>query len=106
MLSVGVQLLGAFSYYQEGWNDRHRSPPLYQALMPDGKIGQFTAPDDRSAYDKAVAMGAIQVVGVGQDIDRPQNRHRLWSVTDNQIFYFLFTCVESRQIKEKLQENP
>jgi len=106
MLSFGVQLLGAFSYYHEGWNNKHRSPPLYLALMPDEEVGEFTAPDDRSAYDKAVAMGAIKVVEFGHDIDRPQNRHRLLSVTDNQIFYFLFTFVESRQIKEKLQENP
>ncbi|MCP4249067.1 MAG: hypothetical protein GY778_18640 [bacterium] len=94
--SIMVQVLGAFAYNVSDWNAR----------LAGFEVGMSGA--DRGVMVPArVAAGRLIRSGRGQwarpvhlDIDRPQHRHRLWSVSDSQILYYLTHFFEARQAKK------
>jgi hypothetical protein len=81
--SLGTQAVGAFAYDVRGWNGRL----VYDVV--DETHGQRASYDDRqSAEQHAQAQGGrVEVRDL--NVDWPQNRHRLWSLTDNPIRYYL-----------------
>jgi hypothetical protein len=81
--SFGVQALGAYSYDGSGWNGRW----VYDVSGP--------GPDSWATYDDydVAARQVRENGGTLQDralsVDEPKYRHRLWSITDNPISYYL-----------------
>jgi hypothetical protein len=69
--SIGVQVIGAFAYTPGGWNAR-RVP---------------------NASDTGKARLA--------DIDMPEYRSRLWSLSDNQISFYLSHFSEQHRLRQK-----
>lgn len=87
--SIGLQVLGAFTFDLGGWNGR----TAYEITSPDGKTAYTT-------YDAEEAQSIAQAIGgkthpVSRDIDKPGNRDRFWSLTDSQIVYYLTHFRES-----------
>jgi len=81
--SIFVQVLGAWTYNLSGWNQRYtarlavpgqREPLIvhHQALVQRW----------RDARAKLLSQESV-------DIDKKENRHRLWSVSDCQILHYL-----------------
>lgn len=89
--SLTTQIVGAWAYDLVGWNSR----PLYFARLSDGHQEGFEDLDSlRRRFPEA------QATTIQQDIDKPAYRHRLWSFTDNPIFYYwahFSAAVESRR---------
>ena len=81
--SFFVQGLGAFASSGSRWNNRL----VYQLEMKDGRgIQTFLDQDESQAL---LDSGAADLVHQAEcDIDRPECRHRLWSLRDNQIAYY------------------
>lgn len=91
--SMMVQFLGAFAYDFRGWNGRTQ----YVATRADGC--QMRTFDDQVVAAWARQPG-IQITSEILNIDDPPNRHRLWSVTDNQIGYYLRHYLASRHVRK------
>jgi hypothetical protein len=94
--SLGVQALGAFCYDVSGWNARR----AYDVVGP--------GPDQRATYSD-VRLAERQVRNHGgkiesreQSVDAPAYRHRLWSVTDNPIWYYLTRAESARAHRRKI----
>ena len=99
--SIMVQWIGAFSYDVVGWNAR-TSPNQYDALLANKTVMRFHAINEGSAVEAANKLGAVRLSHVRQDIDQPSFRNRLWSVTDNPIFYYLSNYNTSRKSKKAM----
>jgi len=96
-LSIGVQLLGAFSYSTLDWNNR----PIYEVRSPGESEPRLVV--EREELESLKATGG-QVVRQGHmNIDKPHNRHRLWSLSDSQLVYYIQNPVEGRQSKANFQ---
>ncbi|MBN1656532.1 MAG: glycosyltransferase family 39 protein [Deltaproteobacteria bacterium] len=89
--SVFVQALGAMSYDKAGWNERL----AYTVVLPGW--------DRRILFDQDEAMRLVQEHGgeyvgtYGCNMDYQFCRHRLWSITDNQIWYYITHYSEARK---------
>ncbi len=95
--SVVVQVVGAFAYDMVGWNNH-----LVSAEMKwPGETGTFTVSTWAQEFGSA-AQGAQVVKETTLDIDKPENRYRLWSISDNQIGYYLTHFREARQTKRAI----
>jgi hypothetical protein len=80
--SVLVQAVGAFGYDVDGWNAR----TAYGVSGPGGEIVPASSRAEAVALARATGM-SVEVRKL--DIDRPEHRHRLWSIADSQIGYYL-----------------
>ncbi|MBH24711.1 MAG: hypothetical protein CMH57_09725 [Myxococcales bacterium] len=96
--SIGVQALGAFSYSTLDWNNR----PIYEVQLPDAPKPQLVV--ERGELEALKARGGVVVRRGQMNIDKPQNRHRLWSVVDSQLLYYAQNPVEGRRSKEGFQQ--
>ena len=89
--SVFVQALGAMTYDKAGWNER----VAYSVLLPGW--------DRRIVFSNDEAMRLVrehggEYVGAhGCNMDYKFCRHRLWSITDNQIWYYINNYTEARE---------
>jgi hypothetical protein len=81
--SIAVQVIGAFAYDFEGWNGRRQ----FEVLLRTGDI--LTTESEDVARQLATSGQARRVVESSLDVDAPQHRDRLWSVSDNQIGYYV-----------------
>jgi hypothetical protein len=81
--SLGVQAVGAYAYDVSSWDGR----AVFDVL--DEQQNVLATFDDRaSAARHAEAQGGY-VKGRSLNVDRPENRHRLWSLTDNPILFYV-----------------
>lgn len=91
--SVLVQALGAVAYDVDGWNAR----PAY-AVRLGGATVAVESPEEALAL--ARSAGAVpSFARVRQDVDLPEHRHRLWSLRDTEIGYYLTHLGASRAAK-------
>lgn len=99
--SVLVQGVGAWSYDLKGWNNRYLGLEVYPASP-----GPSIVVKDIEGVQTIASTQPIQGYReVGMDIDRPQYRHRLWSISDCQILYHLLHFDQSRSSKHlQMQE--
>ncbi len=79
--SVFVHVVGAFSY-DKTWNDR----TLHVVRIPHVQK-PLGAPTKVEAEAIARKQNGIYVGPTKCDIDSPYCRHRLWSISDNTVFY-------------------
>jgi hypothetical protein len=95
--SVGVQAIGAFVYDTSGWNFR----TAYHVRLATGEI--LKVPEEDA--DRLVRERGGQIVGrEGMEIAQPPWRHRLWSVRDNQIVYYLERLRDCRELRRRGSE--
>lgn len=80
--AVLLQGVGAFAYDFWGWNAR----AAWRLATPSGR--QEIVLDSRE-IPEAVAGGASLLGQAWLDIDLPEHRHRLWSLRDSAISYYL-----------------
>ena len=89
--SVFVQALGAMSYDKAGWNER----AAHSVLLPGW--------NRRIVFTHDEAMRLVREHGgeyVGPhrcNMDYKFCRHRLWSIEDNQIWYYITHYTEARE---------
>jgi hypothetical protein len=87
-----VQGLGALAYDVTGWNDR----AFAEVQVPGSEPLLFT--DAGEARLEAWARhGSIREVRV--DVNSRRGQRRLWSIRDNQIFYYLTNFAPARAVK-------
>jgi hypothetical protein len=98
--SVGVQVIGAFAYDVGGWN----SGVVYDVSLP-GTQERVTFADKQDAIRHARDRGSSGIVQRNRDVDKPENRHRLWSLTDSPIPYYLGNFASARQQRRVFVEN-
>lgn len=89
--SILVQSIGAFAYDGMGWN----APLAGYRLVPAG-ASEPVVVADASGARKLIEAGAAPLGEYRLDIDLPEHRHRLWSLRDNEILYYLTHWRESR----------
>jgi hypothetical protein len=64
--------------------------------------GEPVLADDETEVRRILrSSGPGKVVPVLLDIDQPEHRHRLWSVGDSQILYYIRHFAQSRERKER-----
>ena len=76
---VFVQVVGVFAYDLTGWNNR----TAYEVRPAGGQAPVIV--DTPAEADRLRSRVGGQVRPVELDVDRPQYRHRLWSISDSQI---------------------
>ncbi|MCP4329921.1 MAG: glycosyltransferase family 39 protein [Alphaproteobacteria bacterium] len=94
--SVSVQYIGAFAYDIVGWNDR-------VAVFLPGDTEPTPVVDSEEIARLRLVHGS-ELKAVRLDIDRPENRHRLWSLGDSQIAYYLANFGRARQRKKTMMD--
>ncbi len=100
--SIGVQFVGAFAYDVVGWNARAEK----QTVPSPPPSGSKNA-SDRPATDRSAGANLdSRVIEVRANIDLPQYRHRLWSLKDNEIFYYVVHFWSSRHYKRLRMHLP
>lgn len=96
--SIGVQAIGAFVYDTSGWNAR----TAYHVQLAGGET--LKLPEEDAV--RLVRERGAQIVGrEPMEIAQPQWRHRLWSVRDNQIAYYLARLGAARESRRRLSES-
>ena len=98
--SIAVQVIGVFAYDVVGWNYRWLG---HRVRMP-GQLAPVTITDSAELHD-ALGQGARSLGQIQADIDLPQYRYRLWSLTDNEIGYYFKHFWASRKIKHALMQE-
>jgi len=102
--SIGVQVLGAFSYNLSGWNNR----PFYDVSMGN-KYSRIPVDYAKKTHliDRLRRKygNKITVRRVSGNIDLKQNRYRLMSLADNPISYYLMYFRESRRQRKEQIKN-
>lgn len=93
--SVAVQFLGAFAYDQTGWNARSAG---FEVRLP-GEPKPTTVPTREEAERLARERGGKVTGEVELDVDFPEHRSRLWSLSDNPIFFYASHFMECRASK-------
>lgn len=88
--SVGVQGLGAFCYDITGWNGRW----AYDVVGPGQELATY---DDPHLAEQHLRERGGQSKPREQSVDAPEYRHRLWSLTDNPISYYLTHAESARR---------
>ncbi|HET8542580.1 MAG TPA: glycosyltransferase family 39 protein [Anaeromyxobacter sp.] len=96
--SVLVQGVGAFAYDLDGWNARI----AWAVELPGGEVAMAASRDDAAALART-AGGRVSRVAL--DVDRPEHRHRLWSLRDGQIGYYLANFAAAREAKHARVEE-
>ena len=97
--SVGVQIVGAWAYNLSGWNARavyeveFFSPPRVVRTLDEAEM---------RALDR---QPGTRVTTIYQDVDRPEYRHRLWSVRDSQLVYYLTHFRHARAQKRRFMQR-
>lgn len=99
--AILVQVLGAFAYNLQGWNAK-----FIVAYMQFPGQAQPVAVNDVLRAETLRQSGQARLIGQRWlDIDLRENRHRLWSVTDCQIGYYLGNFRTARRLKQlKIEE--
>jgi hypothetical protein len=92
--SVGVQALGVLTYEMFGWNKG-----VIAEVYVAGQSAPMIASTQQQLDDLARRFTILRVKSINRDIDDPSNRHRLWSLSDNQILFYLENFNEARKIK-------
>jgi hypothetical protein len=96
--SIGVQAVGAFAYDTSGWNAR----PAFHVLLGNGEM--VKVPEEEAA--RLVRERGGRVVGREQmEVAQPPWRHRLWSVRDNQIAYYVARFGQAREIRRRASRD-
>lgn len=81
--SLGTQALGAFAYDVRGWNGRW----VYDVVDETSKRrGTY---DERASAERRAREQGGRVEGRVLNVDLPEYRYRLWSVSDNPLRYYL-----------------
>jgi len=93
--SVSLQGLGAFVYDLDGWNNRH----VYVLEVPGGERIETDDADELRALEE---RGARRLSERWLDINKPAYRHRLWSLEDNPVFYYLTHWRQAGASRESL----
>ena len=91
--SVGVQLVGVLIYDLSSWNAR----PAFEVRLPERSEPLVVLDADKArayASEEGVVVREIQM-----NIDDPRFRYRLWSLTDNQILYYVTHPFESQRMR-------
>lgn len=96
--AVVVQVVGAFAYDVVGWNGRKG----FTLLHPDGSKVSVLG---RAAAQPYIAAGATIVSTTIHDVDLPEYRHRLWSLSDNQIGHYMTHFASSRHRRGEAVED-
>jgi hypothetical protein len=92
--SIGVQVIGAFAYDVIGWNARV-AVLLPGETTPRPTFGLADAQMFRRLYGKEVKVLRL-------DIDKPEFRNRLWSITDSPIVYYVMNFARTRERKQRM----
>ena len=96
--SVLVQALGAFSYNVLGWNSQQVCARI---ALPSGEVvATETLTEGKELTERQ--PGAKVVETLERDIDKVEFRHRLWSISDSQILYYLRNFANARRDKKLL----
>ncbi len=94
--SLAVQGIGAFAYNVTGWNSR--TAFLTKDVQTEERALSFS----RAGTRELITGVNSRIEGkVRMNIDEPDHRHRLWSVTDSQIVYYLGHLSDSRLHKRQ-----
>jgi hypothetical protein len=99
--SVFVQFLGAFAYNLSGWND----PVAYKLILPGDRKKVVREHSTEKVTALAREMGVLRIEQLNLDVDLPENRDRLWSITDNQILYYMTNYSKARRRKRALARS-
>jgi hypothetical protein len=87
--SVAVQVVGVLAYDLSGWN----APTAYHVRLASGEAVKVPEEEARALVER----GAGAVTGQeAMEVAQPPWRHRLWSLRDNQILYYLRHFGEAR----------
>jgi hypothetical protein len=97
--SVIVQVIGAIAYDVEGWNGRN----VFDVTLPG--TGERITFDDKESAVRQVRDRGGRVESRSLNIDAPENRKRLWSVTDSPIFYYLGNFSAASENRKKRMEE-
>jgi hypothetical protein len=97
--SLGTQAVGAFAYDVRGWNGRW----VYE-VVDDSFVPRATYDDRLSAEEHARARGG-RVQARELNVDKPEYRYRLWSLSDNPIRYYLenWTRIRARRQQDVIR---
>jgi hypothetical protein len=93
--SIGVQAVGAFAYDVSSWDGR----AVYDVLDDAQEVRASF--DDRATAEQHAQVQGGQVKARSLNIDRPENRHRLWSFTDNPILFYLRNWSRVREQRQR-----
>jgi hypothetical protein len=97
--SIGVQCVGAFAY-DLGWNTRVDG---YDVELTDGTQSHVATQKEALAIVRATP--GARVSARSMDIDTPAYRSRLWSLSDNEIAYYVANFVKARASKHALMRS-
>ena len=92
--SAAMQVLGVLAFDMFGWNKRAMAK-VYLADRSDPVL----VSSKRELDDLARSHKIRRVEEFSMDIDEPPYRHRLWSLSDNQILFYLQNFREARDTK-------
>jgi hypothetical protein len=95
--SVAVQVVGVVAYDLSGWN----APTGYHVRLGSGETVKVPEDDARAL----VAGGGVVVGQEAMEVAQPPWRHRLWSVRDNQIAYYVRRFGEARERRRALSAS-
>lgn len=97
--SVVVQAVGAWAFDIHGWNDR-------RAVVAEDESGERIVRllEFSEAETWTPAEGSSERI-VSLSIDQPSYRRRLWSISDNQIAYYLANYRAARRLRLAAAEN-
>jgi hypothetical protein len=97
--SVAVQIVGAFAYDIVGWNSRQ-----FFAVRDPTRLVPAVLADRGEAQREAWAHGGT-VEECMIDVNSSVGHARLWSIRDNQIFFYVAVFFESRRLKQVTTEE-
>jgi hypothetical protein len=93
--SLGTQAIGAFAYDVRGWNGR----TVYDVL--DESSERQATYDDRPSAEQHARVQGGRVQSRVLNVDWPDYRYRLWSVSDNPIRYYLVNWTRVRAQRQQ-----
>jgi len=95
---IVVQVVGAFAYDVVGWNNRS----FVEVTVPGSQPLRFADPNEanREAWAR---HGSTEEVHL--DVNSRPGRHRIWSVRDNEILYYIQHFSEARSLKQMAIEQ-
>jgi hypothetical protein len=99
--SISVQFIGAYSYDVSGWNNKLGS---YVVALPD--IERPVTVNDKKEAERLISQESGRIVDVVYyDIDKPEYRGRLWSLSDSQILYYFGNYSSARKNKNNMMDE-
>lgn len=97
--SVFVQGVGAWAFDMEGWNARRG----FMVQVPGQEEPYYTI--SRAEAESMAGLTGAPIQAASLNIDFPPHNGRLWSLSDNQIGYYLTHFQESREVRRKQAED-